>query len=102
MPTMNHAGTYGAVMHYLNAVKATGTKNADKVMAQMRATPINDFMTNNGKLRIDGRVVRDMHLYQVKTPAQSKGEWDLYNLVSTTPGDVAYRPLDKGGCPLVK
>lgn len=102
MPTMNHAGTYGAVMHYLNAVKATGTKDADKVMAQMRATPINDFMTSNGKLRIDGRVVRDMYLYQVKTPAESKGEWDLYKLVSTTPGDVAYRPLDKGGCPLVK
>lgn len=102
MPTMTQAGTYGAVTHYLKAVKALGSKDSDKVMAHMRATPINDFMTADGKLRIDGRVVRDMHLYQVKTPAESKGEWDLYKTVATTPGDVAFRPLDKGGCRLVK
>ncbi len=102
MPTMTQAGTYGAVMHYLKAVKAVGSKDSDKVMAQMRATPINDFMTTNGKLRIDGRVVRDMYLYQVKTPQESKGEWDLYKVIGTTPGDQAFRPLDKGGCRLVK
>lgn len=102
MPTMTQAGTYGAVTHYLKAVKALGSKDSDKVMAHMRATPINDFMTADGKLRIDGRVVRDMHLYQVKAPAESKGEWDLYKTVATTPGDVAFRPLDKGGCRLVK
>lgn len=102
MPTMTQAGTYGAVMHYLHAVKKTGSKDPDKVMAQMRATPINDFMTANGRLRIDGRVIRDMHLYQVKSPAESKGEWDLYKTVASMPGDVAFRPLDKGGCHLVK
>lgn len=102
MPTMTQAGTYGAVTHYLNAVKAAGTKDSDKVMAQMRATPINDFMTRNGTLRIDGRVVRDMYLYQVKSPAESKGEWDLYKVLATTPGELAFRPLDQGGCKLVK
>lgn len=102
MPTMTQAGTYGAVTHYLNAVKATGSRDSDKVMAQMRATPINDFMTANGKLRVDGRVVRDMHLYQVKTPAESKGEWDLYKVVGTTPGDMAFRPLSQSECPLAK
>ncbi len=102
MPTMTQAGTYGAIFHYLQAVKAVGSKDSDKVMAQMRAMPINDFMTRNGTLRIDGRVVRDMYLFQVKTPAESTGEWDLYKTVATTPGDVAFRPLDKGGCPLVK
>lgn len=102
MPTMTQAGTYGAVTHYLKAVKAVGSKDSDKVMAQMRATPINDFMTTNGKLRIDGRVVRDMYLYQVKTPEESKGEWDLYKVMGTTPGDQAFRPLDQGGCRLVK
>jgi branched-chain amino acid transport system substrate-binding protein len=102
MPTMTQAGTYGAVMHYLNAVKAAGTRDSDKVMAQMRATPINDFMTVAGKLRVDGRVVRDMHLYQVKTPAESKGEWDLYKVVGTTPGDMAFRPLNQSECPLAK
>lgn len=101
MPTMTQAGTYGAVTHYLQAVKAIGSKDSDKVMAQMRTTPINDFMTTNGSLRKDGRVVRDMYLFQVKTPAESKGEWDLYKYVATTPGNVAFRPMDKGGCPLV-
>lgn len=102
MPTMTQAGTYGAVMHYLRAVKEAGTKDPDKVMAKMRETPINDFMTTNGKLRIDGRVLRDMHLYQVKTPAESKGEWDLYKTVGTVAADAAFRPLSEGGCPLVK
>ena len=101
MPTMTQAGTYGAVTHYLQAVKAVGSKDSEKVMAQMRTTPINDFMTTNGSLRKDGRVVRDMYLFQVKTPAESKGEWDLYKHVATTPGNVAFRPMDKGGCPLV-
>lgn len=102
MPTMTQAGTYGAITHYLQAVKAVSSKDSDKVMAQMRNTPINDFMTNNGNLRIDGRVVRDMYLFQVKTPAESKGEWDLYKNIATTPGNVAFRPMNQGGCPLVK
>ncbi|NYT62655.1 ABC transporter substrate-binding protein [Alcaligenaceae bacterium] len=102
MPTMTQAGTYSAVIHYLNAIKAVGTKDTDQVMAQMRATPINDFMTTNGSLRKDGRVVRDMYLYQVKTPAESKGEWDLYKVVGTTPGEQAFRPMDQGGCKLVQ
>jgi len=67
----------------------------------MRALPINDFFAHNGKLREDGRMVHDMYLMQVKTPAESKGEWDLYKLLATVPGDQAYRPLDQGGCPLV-
>jgi branched-chain amino acid transport system substrate-binding protein len=102
MPTMTQAGTYGAITHYLQAVKSVGSKDSDKVMSQMRAAPINDFMTKNGALRIDGRVVRDMYLFQVKTPAESKGEWDLYKTVATTPGNVAFRPMNQGGCPLVK
>lgn len=102
MPTMTQAGTYGAVTHYLKAVKAAATKDPDKVMAQMRATPIDDFMTKNGTLRKDGRVVRDMYLYQVKAPSESKGPWDLYKVVASTPGDVAFRPLAKSECRLAK
>jgi branched-chain amino acid transport system substrate-binding protein len=71
-------------------------------MAQMRATPINDFMTKDGKLRVDGRVVRDMYLLQAKTPAESNGEWDLAKVAATIPGDQAFRPLSEGGCPQVK
>ena len=102
MPTMIQAGLYSATMHYLKAIEATGTDEAPKVMAQMRATPINDFFAKNGKIRIDGRMVHDMYLFEVKKPEESKGEWDLYKLLATVPGDEAFRPLDKGGCPLVK
>ena len=102
MPTMIQAGLYSATMHYLKAIEAIGTDEAPKVMAQMRAMPINDFFTHDGKIRIDGRMVHDMYLFEVKKPEESKGEWDLYNLIATVPGDEAFRPLDKGGCPLVK
>jgi branched-chain amino acid transport system substrate-binding protein len=102
MPTMIQAGLYSATMHYLKAIEAIGTDEAPKVMAQMRATPINDFFAKGGKIRIDGRMVHDMYLFEVKKPEESKGEWDLYKLLATVPGDEAFRPLDKGGCPLVK
>jgi branched-chain amino acid transport system substrate-binding protein len=102
MPTMIQAGLYSATMHYLKAIEAIGTDEAPKVMAQMRATPINDFFAKGGKIRIDGRMVHDMYLFEVKKPEESKGEWDLYKLIATVPGDEAFRPLDKGGCPLVK
>jgi branched-chain amino acid transport system substrate-binding protein len=102
MPTMIQAGLYSATMHYLKAIEAIGTDEAPKVMAQMRATPINDFFAKGGKIRIDGRMVHDMYLFEVKKPEESKGEWDLYKLRATVPGDEAFRPLDKGGCPLVK
>jgi branched-chain amino acid transport system substrate-binding protein len=102
MPTMIQAGLYSATMHYLKAIEAIGTDEAPKVMEQMRKMPINDFFAKNGKIRIDGRMVHDMYLFEVKKPEESKGEWDLYKLIATVPGDEAFRPLDKGGCPLVK
>ncbi len=102
MPTMIQAGLYSATMHYLKAIDATGTDDSTKVMAQMKATPIHDFFARDGHIRVDGRMVHDMHLYEVKTPTESKSDWDLYKLVATVPGDQAFRPLDKGGCPLVK
>jgi len=102
MPSMTQAGAYSGTLHYLKAVQAAGTRDADAVMAKMRELPINDFMTKNGKLRIDGRVMRDMYLFQVKKPEESKSEWDLYKLVATIPAEEAFRPLNEGGCPLVK
>ena len=101
MPTMLQAGVYGALKHYLKAVQAAGGADADAVMAKMRETPINDFMTRDGKLRIDGRVMRDMYLFEAKTPAQSKYPWDYLELLQTIPAAEAFRPLDEGGCPLV-
>lgn len=99
-PTAFQASTWGAVTHYLKSVRAAGTDEADAVMRQMRALPINDFMTRDGHLRIDGRVVREMFLLRCKTPAQSKGEWDLLDVVETIPGKDAFRPLGEGGCKL--
>jgi branched-chain amino acid transport system substrate-binding protein len=102
VPSMIHAGTYGAVMHYLKAIAAAGTDEAKAVVAKMKEMPVNDFMTKNGTIRADGRLVRDMYLFQVKSPAESHGQFDYYKLIATIPGDKAFRPLDKGGCPLVK
>ena len=101
-PTAFQASTWGAVAHYLKAIEAAGTDAAGPVMEQMRALPINDFMTRNGKLRIDGTVIREMFLLRAKTPAQSHGEWDLLEVAEIIPGDEAFRPLQDGGCPLVK
>jgi branched-chain amino acid transport system substrate-binding protein len=101
-PSFIQAGTYGAALHYLKAVKAAGTSEAKAVLAEMRKLPINDFMTRNGSIRADGRVIRDMYLMQAKTPEESKGGWDLVKMVATVPGNEAFRPLAEGGCPLVK
>ncbi len=102
MPHMGDAGDYSSTMHYLKAVEAAGTADAQTVMAKMREMPINDFFAHDGKIREDGRMVHDMYVYQVKTPAESTGEWDLYKLVNTIPGDKAFRPLAESECPLVK
>lgn len=98
MPTMVQAGIYSATTHYLNAVKATGSDDTKTVRAHMAKTPVNDMFATNGKIREDGRMVHDMYLVQVKTPAESKGEWDLYKMVRTIPADEAYRPLADSQC----
>lgn len=100
-PDMSPAMSYSAVSHYLKAVKAAGSKDPDKVAAKMRELPVNDFATVNGVVRQDGRVIRNLHLLEVKKPEESKGPWDLYKLVATIPGDKAFRPLKEGNCPLV-
>jgi branched-chain amino acid transport system substrate-binding protein len=102
VPTMIHAGTYGAVMHYLKAVQAAGKLDGPTVAAGMRATPVNDFMTKNGRIREDGRLVRDMYLFRVKSPEQSNYKFDYYELLATIPGEEAFRPMEQGGCPLLK
>jgi len=102
MPTMNQAANWSAVTHYLKAVKAVGSTDADKVMAKMRETPVKDMFTDNGVLRQDGRMVHSMLLLEVKKPEESKKPWDYYKIIAEVPGDQAFRPLKDGGCPLVK
>jgi branched-chain amino acid transport system substrate-binding protein len=100
-PVWNQAAVYSVVAHYLKAVKSVASNDSDAVMKAMRATPINDFMSKDAKLRIDGRVERDTYLFEVKKPEESQGPWDLLKLVTVVPGKEATRPLDQGGCPLV-
>jgi branched-chain amino acid transport system substrate-binding protein len=102
VPTMIHAGTYGAVMHYLKAVEAAGTLDGPTVAAKMREMPVDDFMTKNGRIRQDGRLVRDMYLFRVKSPEESKYKFDYYELLATIPGEEAFKPMEEGGCPLLK
>jgi branched-chain amino acid transport system substrate-binding protein len=102
MPTMFQAGVYSSVAHYLKAVEAAGTDDAKTVIAKMRELPVNDFFAKNGVVREDGRMVHDMFLLQMKTPAESKGEWDLYKVLSVVSGPQAFRPLSESECPLLK
>lgn len=102
MPTMAQAGVYSSTIHYLNAVKATDSDDSQVVRSKMIETPINDMFAKNGKIREDGRMVHDMYLAQVKTPAESKSEWDLYNILRTIPGEQAYRSLADSQCKLIK
>ena len=101
-PSMVQAGVYSGVAHYLKAVAAAGTNDGATVAAKMHEIPVNDFMSKNVVIRRDGRVMRDFYLFQVKTPAESKGPWDYYNLVRTIPAEEAARPESEGNCPLVK
>src|SRR5665213_893011 len=102
IPTSGQAGVYGAVSHYLKAMAAAGTDDGIKVVAKMRELPINDFMTKNGKLREDGRVLRDMYLFEVKKPEESKYPFDYYKQLAVIPAAQAYRPLSESECPLIK
>jgi branched-chain amino acid transport system substrate-binding protein len=101
-PTSLHAGAYSATLHYLKAVAAAGTDETGAILAKMRELPIDDVMTEGGWIRRDGRVMRTMYLIQVKTPQESKGEWDLLKIVATIPAEDAFRPLAEGNCPLVR
>lgn len=101
MPSMIHAGVYGSVRHYLKAVARAGTDDADKVAAAMRETPIEDIFSQNARIRPDGRVTRTMYLARVKTPAESKGPWDYFEIVRTIPPEETVWPLSASKCPLV-
>lgn len=101
MPSMLHAGVYGAVLHYLKAVREAGTDDPDKVAAAMRAMPINDAFTRDAHIRADGRVLREMYLARVKKPADSKGPWDYFEIVRKIAPEETVWPLSASKCQLV-
>jgi branched-chain amino acid transport system substrate-binding protein len=102
MPQMTHAGDYSSTLHYLKAVQAAGTDDAQAVMEKMREMPVNDMFAKNGHIRADGLMVHDLLLVQVKKPEESTRAWDYYKVLSVIPGKEAYKSLDESACPLVK
>ncbi|MEB0135916.1 ABC transporter substrate-binding protein [Actimicrobium sp. CCC2.4] len=98
MPSSLQAADYSATLTYLNAVKATGSDDTDKVMAQMRKTKINDMYAKNGMIRDDGSMIHDMYLMQVKSPTESKYPWDYYKVIQTIPGDQAFTTKAETKC----
>ena len=101
-PSMIHAGTYSGVRHYLSAIKAAGTDDPVVVVAKMREMPVDDMYNDHVAIRADGRVLHDMFLAQVKSPAESTGPWDLFRIVRRIPAADVVWPLSESKCPMVK
>jgi branched-chain amino acid transport system substrate-binding protein len=101
-PSMDHAGVYSAVLHYLKAVQASKTDEGTKIIAEMKKMPTDDPLFGQGRIRQDGRKLHPAYLFEVKKPSESKYPYDYYKLRATIPADQAFRPEKEGGCPLVK
>jgi branched-chain amino acid transport system substrate-binding protein len=104
MPSMVQAGVYSGLLHYFKSIEAMGGNPHDgaKVVAKMKELPTDDKLFGKGTIRADGRKIHPAYLFEVKKPSESKGPWDYYKLIGTTPADQAFRPLSESACPLVK
>ncbi|NLD69748.1 MAG: ABC transporter substrate-binding protein [Limnobacter sp.] len=102
MPSMDHAGVYAGVLHYLKAVEAGNTDDGTKAIAKMKELPTDDPLFGKGEIRVDGRKIHPVYLFEVKKPEESKGPYDYYHVRATIPAEQAFRPLNEGGCDLVK
>jgi branched-chain amino acid transport system substrate-binding protein len=102
MPTMIHAGVYSSLLHYFKAIEDLGNTDSEAVVAKMKEMPTSDQLFGEGEVRADGRKIHKMYLFEVKSPDESEGGWDFYKLVNEIPADVAFRPMEEGGCELVQ
>lgn len=102
MPSMDQAGVYSTVLAYLRAAASINSTDGRAVVAEMKRLPVEDPLFSNSRIRADGRVIHDLYLARVKTPAQSRGPWDYYEIVSTLPADEAFRPIEQGNCAMLK
>ena len=101
-PTMNHAGVYASIMHYLKArVALGGSPDGKAVIAKMKDLPTDDPLFGKGYIRADGRKIHPAYLFEVKKPEESKYPGDVYKLRATAPAEEAFRPLKDGNCPMV-
>jgi branched-chain amino acid transport system substrate-binding protein len=105
-PNMAQAGNYSCTLHYLKACQDMGAAEAKKdgaaTVARMKSMPTDDDCFGPGKIREDGRKITPAYLFEVKQPSESKGEWDLYKVIGTTPAEEAFRPLSDNACPMLK
>ena len=101
-PSMDQAGVYAVVLHYLKAIDAAKTDDGTKIAAKMKELPTDDPLFGKGVIRQDGRKLHNAYLFEVKKPSESKYPWDYYKVRATIPADQAFRPLNEGDCPLVK
>jgi branched-chain amino acid transport system substrate-binding protein len=103
MPNDMQAGMYSATAHLMKAfAEVKSAADGIKLVDAMKAMPTDDPLFGKGTIRADGRHIHPVYLMQVKTPAESKAEWDVFKMVSTVKPEDAWRPLDKGGCPFIK
>jgi branched-chain amino acid transport system substrate-binding protein len=102
MPNMIQAGTYSSTLSYLKAVKAAGTKDSEAVVKKLKELPVDDAFAQGGKVLANGRMVKDLYLFEVKKPSESKKPWDYYKQLAVVPGDKAYPSAKDSGCPLTK
>ena len=101
-PTVAQVAGYSAMLHYLRAVQAAGTLDGPAVVATMKATPVNDFWSRNVRIREDGQALRPMLLMKVKSPAESKSKYDIFDIKSTIPPEDAWKPLSESACPFIR
>jgi branched-chain amino acid transport system substrate-binding protein len=99
---MDQAGVYSTVLAYLRAAVSINSTDGRTVVAEMKRLPFQDPLFSNSKIRADGRVIHDLYLARVKTPTQSRGPWDYYEIVSTLPAEEAFRPIEQGDCTMLK
>jgi branched-chain amino acid transport system substrate-binding protein len=102
MPSMDQAGVYSTVLAYLRAAAFINSTDGRAVVAEMKRLPVEDPLFSNSRIRADGRVIHDLYLARVKSPAESRGPWDYYEILSTLPADEAFRPIEQGNCAMLK
>jgi len=102
MPSRNHALVYSAATHVMKSARVAGSRDGDAIAAAMRAMPVEDFFTHGARIRVDGKLMRDMYLFEVKKPNESRYAWDYLRQIAVIPADRAFRPLSESECPLVR
>ena len=102
MPTDLQAGVYSATLHLLRAVKSAGSDDTARIIEAMRATPVDDMYTRGARIADNNKLMLDLLLTRVKSPEQSRADWDYLDVVAPVPAAEAFQAPSASGCPLVR